>query len=42
MTDKREYRLMISAFTPETMPMKRLAEYLFDLAALFGEECTFI
>ena len=38
MTDNREYRLNISAVTPETMPMKRLAECLSDLAALFGEE----
>jgi hypothetical protein len=38
MTDKREYRLKISAYSPETMPMKRLAEYLADIAVLLGEE----
>lgn len=35
-----EYRLKIEAFTPETMPMKRLAEYLSDMAALLGEEAS--
>ncbi|MGO9263201.1 MAG: hypothetical protein ACLQU1_44020 [Bryobacteraceae bacterium] len=38
MADKREYRLQIHAYSPETMPMKRLAEYVSDLAVLFGEE----
>ena len=38
MADKREYRLKINAYSPETMPMKRLAEYLADIAALLGEE----
>lgn len=38
MADKRQYRLKIDAYSPETMPMKRLAEYLSDLAVLFGEE----
>jgi hypothetical protein len=38
MADKREYRLKINAFSPETMPMKRLAEYLADMAVLLGEE----
>src|SRR5690348_4671004 len=35
---RREYRFKIDAFTPETMPMARLAEYLADLARLFGTE----
>lgn len=38
MTDKREYRLKINAYSPETMPMRRLAEYLADMAVLLGEE----
>lgn len=32
-----EYRFRIDAFTPATMPMVRLAEYMADLAALLGE-----
>lgn len=32
-----EYRFKIDAYTPETMPMARLAEYMADLAQLFGE-----
>lgn len=35
---RREYRFKIDAFSPETMPMARLAEYLSDLAVLFGED----
>jgi len=35
---RREYRFKIDAFTPETMPMARLAEYLSDLARVFGTE----
>jgi hypothetical protein len=38
MLNRREYRLKINAYSPETMPMKRLAEYLDDMAVLFGEE----
>lgn len=38
MANKREFRLEIEAYTPETMPMKRLAEYLSDVAVLLGEE----
>ena len=38
MAEKREYRLKINAYSPETMPMKRLAEYLADMAVLLGEE----
>jgi hypothetical protein len=33
----REYRFKIDAYTPQTMPLNRLAEYLTDLAVLFGE-----
>lgn len=32
-----EYRFRIDAFTPATMPMKRLAEYMAELAAMLGE-----
>ena len=35
---KREYRFKIEAFTPETMPMARLAEYLRDLSTLLGQD----
>ena len=38
MSEKREYRLKINAYSPETMPMRRLAEYLADMAMLLGEE----
>ena len=38
MNPTREYRLKIDAYTRETMPMKVLAEYLADMATLFGEE----
>lgn len=38
MTDKREYRLKIEGFTPETMPMRDLLQYLEDVATLFGED----
>jgi len=38
MAEKREYRLKINAYSPETMPMKRLAEYIADMATLLGEE----
>jgi hypothetical protein len=35
--DPTEYRFRIDAYTPETMPMARLAEYLAELAAILGE-----
>ena len=36
---KHRYRFLIDeSFTPETLPMRRLAEYMSDLAALLGEE----
>src|ERR1700693_346222 len=34
---KREYELRIEAYTPETIPMVNLAEYMADLATLLGE-----
>lgn len=33
----KEYRFKIDAYSPETMPLERLAEYLQHLAVLFGE-----
>jgi hypothetical protein len=36
--NKLEYRMKIDAYSPETMPMKRLMEYLSDMAILLGEE----
>src|SRR5208283_2258674 len=35
---RREYRFQIDAFTPDTIPMSRLAEYLKDLATILGNE----
>jgi hypothetical protein len=34
----REYRFEIDAFTKDTMPMSRLAEYLKDLAVMLGQD----
>ena len=34
----REYRFKIDAYSPKTMPLGRLAEYLTDLAILFGDD----
>ena len=34
----REFRFRIDAYTPDTVPMARLAEYMQDLAALLGEK----
>jgi hypothetical protein len=34
----REYRFEIDAYTPETIPMSRLAEYVSDLAKMFGND----
>ena len=36
MTEVREYRFTISAYTPDTLPMSRLAAYMGDLARLLG------
>jgi hypothetical protein len=35
--DIREYRFEIDAYSPETMPLARLSQYLSDLARLMGE-----
>lgn len=35
---RQQYRFRIDAFTPETLPMSRLAEYMTDLATLLGEQ----
>jgi hypothetical protein len=37
MADGEEYRLKIEAYSPDTMPMERLAEYLAKLAEMLGE-----
>ncbi|MBV8460013.1 MAG: hypothetical protein JO009_03915 [Candidatus Eremiobacteraeota bacterium] len=37
MDEARIYRFKIDAYTPTTMPMARLAEYIVDLANLLGE-----
>jgi hypothetical protein len=34
----REYRFEIDAFTPETIPLARLSQYLGDVARMMGEE----
>ena len=36
MRDADEYRFVIDAFSPDTLPMSRLAEYMADLARLLG------
>lgn len=37
MKRRREHRFKIDAFTPETLPMERLAEYMAQFAILLGE-----
>lgn len=37
MKDRIEYRFTLDAYSPETIPMARLAEYMSDLATLLGE-----
>jgi hypothetical protein len=37
MNTPQEYRYIIDAFTPDTLPMARLAEYMRELALLLGE-----
>jgi len=32
-----EYRFKIDAYTPDTMPMSRLAEYMRELSEMLGE-----
>jgi len=39
-TDGREYKFRIDAYTPETLPMERLAEYMADLAKVLGEPAS--
>ena len=36
MRDGHEYRFVIDAYSPDTLPMSRLAEYMADLAQLLG------
>ena len=36
MKERNEYRFVIDAFSPDTMPMSRLAEYMGELARLLG------
>ena len=38
MKDAARFHLKISAYSPETIPMARLAEYMQELAALMGSE----
>ena len=37
MSSGEEYRFKIDAFTPDTLPMARLAEYMSDFAKMLGE-----
>jgi hypothetical protein len=36
----REYRFEIDAFTPDTIPLARLSQYLADLAKMMGQESS--
>ena len=36
----REYRFEIDAFTPETIPLARLSQYLADVARMMGQEAS--
>jgi hypothetical protein len=38
MTSDREHRFKIDAFTPQTLPMERLADYMVRFAKLLGEQ----
>lgn len=40
MSEADEFRLKIEAYTPDTMPMERLAEYLAELAKMLGESAS--
>ena len=40
MADGREIRFKINAYTPATIPMSRLAEYMADFAELLGEPAS--
>src|SRR5262245_19291571 len=33
-----EYKFKIDAWTPETLPMKRLAQYMTELATIYGSQ----
>ena len=37
MKEQREYRFVIDAYRPDTLPMARLAEYMGELARLLGK-----
>lgn len=39
-TKPREYRFEIDAFTPETIPLARLSQYLSDISRLMGENAN--
>jgi hypothetical protein len=39
-SDGTEYRFRIDAYTPETIPMSRLAEYMSELATILGERSS--
>ena len=36
MNDQHEYRFVIDALSPDSLPMARLAEYMGELARLLG------
>ena len=38
--EPKEYIFKISGYTPQTIPMERLAKYLIDLACLLGEPAS--
>ena len=38
MEQMHEYKFTIEAYTPDTIPMERLAKYMLDLATLLGEK----
>ena len=40
MSTGKKYTFQIKAYTPETFPMGRLAEYMQDLATLLGERAS--
>lgn len=40
MAEPHEYEFLIDAYTPETIPMARLAKYLTDLATLLGNHAS--
>ena len=37
MREQHEYRFTIDAYSPETLPMSRLAEYMAEVARLLGK-----